>query len=330
MQLPSGPCVAASLGLAALLASNGNGPASQESWVRPDVSTYDAIDRALDEQILIASDAIWRVFPGVEEPSPDMEWTAADFDDSAWPTGTGPFGFGHGETNGDGDEPPPFTTLYLRGVLELQDPDVYATIDLVLPIDDGYIAYVNGEDEGRLNAGFHGRRAFDETATYARDVEVEPVPRVDLTRKLSPGRNQLAIQVLANADDADSLEARPFVQAALRRGPEEDRARYETLAALLEDPADEGRAAYLEGPLPAAHRRPRGGRPSASSRRPSWTRPPALPGPGWRRRAGPPGRRPTWRVFLRRRHAAGTYTRAVPRRLDRAVPRPRGFGHPAT
>ena len=61
----------------------------------PDVSTYAAIDAALEGELLIPPGATWRYFPGTEEPSPELEWTRPDFDDSAWSEGPSPIGFGH-------------------------------------------------------------------------------------------------------------------------------------------------------------------------------------------------------------------------------------------
>ena len=249
MAFPHGPCGRACFALAALLFGTGTSAANpQDARIPPDLSTYAAIDAALEHEILVPPGATWSVFPGVEEPSPDIEWTTREFNDADWMTAPAPFGFGHeGLGTRFDDLDPPITTLYLRRMLKVPDPAKYAAIDLVLPMDDGFIAYVNGESEGRLNAGYTKRNAFDAMATYERGIDVVPVPLLDLTRILEPGANQIAIQVLAHKDDLISLGVRPFVRAELRDDPDHAGARFETLAALLEGEGTEARAAYLEG-----------------------------------------------------------------------------------
>ena len=149
------PCVRASFAVAALFLASGTSEARrQDEPVPPDLSSYAAIDAALEHELLIPHDATWHVFPGVEEPSPDLEWTELEFEDAEWQTGPAPFGFGHEGLGTSFDHlDPPITTLYLRKVLNVPDPARYAAIDLMLPIDDGYVVYVNGRDEGRLNSG---------------------------------------------------------------------------------------------------------------------------------------------------------------------------------
>ena len=52
------------------------------SELPPDVSTYAGIDAALAGRIVMSPGAMWRYFPGVENPSPKYEWTKDEFDDS--------------------------------------------------------------------------------------------------------------------------------------------------------------------------------------------------------------------------------------------------------
>jgi hypothetical protein len=45
---------------------------------------------------IIPENSQWRFFRGTQEPSPDLEWTQTDYDDSDWETGPSSFGFGFG------------------------------------------------------------------------------------------------------------------------------------------------------------------------------------------------------------------------------------------
>ena len=231
---------------AALLAPNVVGAQAKA----PDSSTYGAIDSALQGETLSELGSNWRYAPGLAEPSAELEWTLADFDDSGWSEGPSGFGLGDEEqaTSLDGIEGT-FTTLYLRQRLQVEDPARYRLVELRIPIDDAYIAYVNGKEAGRLGAGPPNiRMAFDKQATIARGLDVLPVPTANLTTHLVAGENLIAIQIL-QAPDETSLGARPSIRGSYRRNPEEHKARVKALRTQLEADGAEARLAYLEGRL---------------------------------------------------------------------------------
>ena len=216
-----------------------------------DLARYAGIDEALESCFLAAPHTPWRYFPGRSEPSPELEWTELTFDDSSWEEGPAPFVFGEKAPPAGthlGTSTAGLTTLYLRHVLDVPEPGAYERLVLEIPIDDGYVCYLNGEEERRMHAGdADERRAFDEPATIERSTDLRPTPTVVLTNKLEAGENVLAIQGLAHPEDAQRLEMHPWVRATWRVTPEGERERLEELRPKVEAAGGKGLVAYLEG-----------------------------------------------------------------------------------
>lgn len=215
-----------------------------------DLDTYAGIDAALEGHALLPLGAIWRFFPGTEEPSVDLEWTSAEFDDSGWRSGPSPFAYGVDvggttiEELGQGA-----SSVYLRYVLDVPDPDVFARISFELPIDDGFVFYLNGKEERRRSAGdLDVRRAFDAGASSARATDNRPMPIVDLTPALVPGKNVLALQCLVYPEDAETFEVRPRIRVEHLDDPASEEARVAALRErLAEQQAKPSLVSYLEG-----------------------------------------------------------------------------------
>ncbi len=145
------------------------------------------------QQMLIAEGAIWRYFPGTAEPSPGLEWTALDFDDSGWKEG--PSGFGYGDDDDAtvlDDMQGNYTTLFIRHVVEVEDPARFENVILSVKSDDGFVAYINGEEAGRFRAGAPGER-LPHTATGQEAREPLVADEVDVKEHLVAGRNILAL-----------------------------------------------------------------------------------------------------------------------------------------
>ncbi|MBN1441077.1 MAG: lamin tail domain-containing protein, partial [Planctomycetes bacterium] len=104
----------------------------------------------------------WRYFEGESEPAPGdpLAWTRIGFDDSSWPRGQQPIGFGSAEVRTEiaamwGG----FLSLYMRCDFDLTSAEVdliesgLAEISLAVRYDDGFVAYVNGTEVLRQNVG---------------------------------------------------------------------------------------------------------------------------------------------------------------------------------
>jgi hypothetical protein len=90
---------------------------------------------------------------------PDPTWMNVDFDDSGWQTGFGGFGFADGD---DGTIVPQTTSVYFRQSFSLADLSIITNMIFNMDYDDGFVAYLNGVEIARENAGANGSIvAFD-------------------------------------------------------------------------------------------------------------------------------------------------------------------------
>ena len=217
--------------------------------IPPGPPTYAAIDSVLEEEILLAVGDTWRYFRGVEDPSEELAWTQRGFDDDAWLEGPSPLGWGHADnaTKLDGIEPP-VTTLYLRTFVSLTEPEEFETIHLEMPVDDGFICWVDGTEADRLHAGWpSAATAFDKTSSWPRTLDLGPLPFVDLTETLQAGDNCIAIQALVHKTSLESLSVRPLLRARYKESAKAEGKRYEKYARRLKAEGAAGRLAYLKG-----------------------------------------------------------------------------------
>ncbi|MDB6151102.1 MAG: hypothetical protein JWQ44_2550 [Chthoniobacter sp.] len=169
---------------------------------------------------------------GVPKFGTGTDWYAPTFVDTSWATGNGPFGFG---TVGGGvvaiatnlgtamQHLTP--TLYLRKTFTSSTEDAAKTDPLQLSIqyNDGFVAYLNGVEVARRNAGppkhfiFHDQPAFNRESFTG----TAPIPTTAITELitlgatntvLAAGLNVLAIHAL----NANSAEGTFYVKADLR------------------------------------------------------------------------------------------------------------------
>ncbi len=144
---------------------------------------------------IIAAGDTWRYFKGTS--SPGSGWTTAAFDDASWLSG--PTGIGYGTTADNltqlSDMQNSYLTVYARRTFTVQDPSEIESLSLSITYDDGYVAYLNGQEIGR-SANLFGTPSYN-TGTSAW-VYYPETAQIDLTAyrdQLSPGTNVLAIEV---------------------------------------------------------------------------------------------------------------------------------------
>ncbi len=156
----------------------------------------------------------WRYLPGTAPPP--AAWRESAFDDSSW--ALGPSGFGRG----DGDDQTVLAedTIYLRQtfVLSAQEIAELSTLNVHIDFDDGYIAYLNGEEIDRRNMGERfSNPPFDEGAAAQHEAQLYQQNWIsgtrldDLDQWLQPGENVLAIQVHNHPSGLDDLSLNPFL-----------------------------------------------------------------------------------------------------------------------
>lgn len=144
-------------------------------------------------------------------PASDIgdSWRDVGFDDSTWTSATSAIGFGYvGDegsqigTNGD-TKTPMFrvnASIYLRFPLNVVDPAGVQSLQLKVKLDDGFEAYLNGQQVASKN--IPSPLLFDSRATASEEVQPgEDYENFDLNiaGKLVAGENILAIHALNNS-----------------------------------------------------------------------------------------------------------------------------------
>lgn len=102
---------------------------------------------ATAQTVVVATDAVWRysdtgIFPGAG-------WQLPGFDDSAWASGPGPFGYGDQQAtvlSAGPDPAAPYVTTWLRTTFELADASHVGAALLRVRRDDGAGVSLNGKD----------------------------------------------------------------------------------------------------------------------------------------------------------------------------------------
>jgi hypothetical protein len=150
------------------------------------------------ETAVFAEDT-WSYRLGTSEPPSD--WMQANFNDNAWTTGQGGFGYG------DNDDNTAITTtisLYIRIDFTVFDTSKIEMSVLHADYDDAFVAYLNGQEFGRGNFGNPGSPpAFDDTpptdheaALYNGELpEAYPIYPDNFDNLIKEGQNTLAIQI---------------------------------------------------------------------------------------------------------------------------------------
>ncbi len=179
---------------------------------RSRVTTYDTRVDLGDE---------WSYLPVVEPPDPT--WREPDFDDAGW--AVGPSGFGHG----DGDDATPVVarTVYARTRFFVEPDEIEDLTQSVLHVDydDGFAAYINGEEVARENLGPRGVPsawdAFADGPHEALGIQGRPPQFFDLwgvPPLLRPGVNVLAVEIHDEAGAADDLTLVPYLTFGFASG----------------------------------------------------------------------------------------------------------------
>lgn len=132
-----------------------------------------------------------------------IPWQTANFDDSNWQSGNGPFGSGTSGlsvgTNVTDQVQNNTPTLYLRKEFTVSAGNAASnsTLQLAVRFDDGFIAFLNGVEVARRNMGFEGMFGYHDQAAY-NAVTSTAITTINLgtaSSLLQSGNNLLSIQV---------------------------------------------------------------------------------------------------------------------------------------
>jgi hypothetical protein len=147
------------------------------------------------EELLIRVGDDWSFFKGTEEPP--SEWNELSFDDSDWFTGR--TGIGYGDNDDETvlfDMQGSYLSIFTRRAFQVKDPGDISRLVLRITYDDGFVAYLNGQEVARsLNMGPSGTHV---SSTFAATSDHEAVTAESFvldTGYLEQGHNLLAVEV---------------------------------------------------------------------------------------------------------------------------------------
>ncbi len=166
------------------------------------------------ESLIIEIDTFQHLVP---EAEPSADWIQLEYDDVAWDTGIGGFGYG------DGDDSTlittPTTAIYLRK--ELIIPASVSVQQLLLDIDydDAFVAYINGVEVARSSNLLPGTPAMEGSVTIDHEAKMYsggmPERFVLDPEVLVEGNNILAIIIMNVGLTSTDLSGRVFLNAEL-------------------------------------------------------------------------------------------------------------------
>ncbi len=185
-----------------------------------ELASFSDIDLALEcPTFLVAEAAGFRFTHGRAEPSPGIDWTRSDFDDRRWRNGenglTGIAGSDVAQATLIADQPYGYSSVYARYVFHAAAPEEIEKLVLAVQVDDGFVAYLNGVEVARANAGRPGERlSNDAVATGPSPPRLVVHETLDAT-PLGPGWNVLAVQGLTFSRDV-AVSLLPVLAAKVR------------------------------------------------------------------------------------------------------------------
>lgn len=186
-----------------------------------------SVEVGADEVALVRIGESWRYRLGTNEASsPVTAWRESAFDDSGW--FEAPSGFTT-MTDSDNVEStfwtqtvPPCRSAFLRHTFTLTNPPSVKWLILRLDYNDGFVAYLNGQEIARRGLT-NNLVLYDDFADYHLGGTAEEFDVSAFTNLLVQGLNVLAIQVHTSAENPvpfpNSLRLVPELRANFQRGP---------------------------------------------------------------------------------------------------------------
>ena len=221
----------------------------------PALPTFRTVDVAMEQADWIISEGdMWKYRKGATPPpGAALDWTKPGYADSEW--ASGPSGFGYGDDDDAtvfSDMRNSYTTVYLRKSLTIEAVQNITQAELIIHVDDGFVAYLNGREIGRSRAGQPGEpQLFDAVATSrVQDSELVRV-RID-PQHFTNGTNLLAIQGLNTNRTSSDLTLVPILRIQSKDRVELLRRRFRELLDVKQEPHAAHLSAYIQGRLLAA------------------------------------------------------------------------------
>ncbi len=173
-----------------------------------------------EETVLIEIGTGWRFFKGTQEPAPSAAggpsaaWAGSGFADSHWFRGSTGFGYGDGDdATVLSDMRGNYLSIYLRRRFMLDDPDQLENPILEIAYDDGFVAYLNGDEIARSanmeTLGAPPAHDVDATPNHEVTASTARISLKPFRSILKAGENILAIQVHNGTLNSSDLSILP-------------------------------------------------------------------------------------------------------------------------
>jgi hypothetical protein len=160
---------------------------------------------------------------------PNANWNTIGYDDSNWQKGNSGFGYGDEDDN---TELEPCLSVFIRKKFEVTDISSVTNMVLHMDYDDGFVAYINGNEVAR--SGLNGTRPpFNAEATsHEAAIYAGGTPEMfDLVAHISTlveGTNVISIQVHNTSSTSSDLTAIPILSIATTKVGDQPKSEYLT------------------------------------------------------------------------------------------------------
>lgn len=151
--------------------------------------------------------------PSVE---PSSNWKSIDFQDASWALGAS--GFGYADEDDATQLPPGTKSIFTRIDFDIQDLEDLTRLVFDIDYDDGFIAYINGEEVARSNMSgisppFNASSVTWVEATMYQGGKPARFEVDNPENLLVEGTNTLAIQLHNYGDSSSDMTLIPFLSA---------------------------------------------------------------------------------------------------------------------
>ncbi len=154
-----------------------------------------AAQAAAADTVFFGPNATWKY--DVTGTVPGTGWNAPGFNDSNWPAGSAPLGFGNGNERtviGYGSDPNhKYITTYFRKTFSIADAASVSSLAIDLVRDDGAVVYLNGKEVARsgMPSGTIGNSTLASSC-----IDVSPTYTIAIDRSaLVTGSNNISVEV---------------------------------------------------------------------------------------------------------------------------------------
>ena len=174
--------------------AEGNRSATTAVYTAPAPGQADA-----SSPVLLEANATWNY--RAEASAAPENWAQASFDDSAWPTGAAPLGYGDSaiatQIATNGSRP---VTSYYRTHFRVADATALKGINVKYLADDGAVVYINGVEVGRtrLGAGTVSYATRADSAPNFAAASASPSEVFVPASALKTGDNVIAVETHVN------------------------------------------------------------------------------------------------------------------------------------